>query len=109
MSQLLAGAAETIITPPAGIDLTGYGNRPSTSVGKHDELYIRAVVLEAEGRRLALLSLDILGFEIPDADRLRRLVERETGIPADGVLLNCSHTHAGPATMTLRGLGERDA
>jgi neutral ceramidase len=109
MSQLRVGAAETVITPPPGIDLTGYGNRPSTAIGKHDDLYARALVLEGDGQRLALVSLDILGFEIPDATALRQRVEQETGIPAAAVLLNCSHTHAGPATMNLRGLGERDA
>ena len=109
MEQLFAGAAECVITPPAGIDLTGYANRPSAAVGKHDDLAVRAIVVEAAGRRLALVSVDILGFQIADADQLRRLVERETGIPAGAVLLNCSHTHAGPATMKLRGLGQRDA
>jgi neutral ceramidase len=96
------------MTPPPGIDLTGYANRPSAATGKHDDLFARAVVLEAADQRLALVSLDLLGFEIPDADRLRGRVEAETGVPAEAVLLNCSHTHAGPATMTLRGLGERD-
>jgi hypothetical protein len=109
MEHLLAGAAEAVITPPAGIDLTGYANRPSAAVGKHDDLFVRALVLAADGRRLALISVDVLGFQIADADQLRRLVERETGIPAEAVLLNCSHTHAGPATMKLRGLGQRDA
>src|SRR6266567_158055 len=114
MTQLLAGAAESVITPPAGIDLAGYAHRPSAAVGKHDDLYCRALVLETTGAetqpsRLALVSVDIIGFQIADADQLRRLVERETGIPAEAVLLNCSHTHAGPATMKLRGLGQRDA
>src|SRR5436309_1861608 len=77
MEPLRAGAAETVITPPPGVDLTGYGNRPSTSVGKHDDLYARAVVLEAGGRQLAFVSLDLLGFEIPDADELRRRVQEE--------------------------------
>jgi neutral/alkaline ceramidase-like enzyme len=111
MEQLMAGAAEVVITPPAGIDLTGYANRPSAAVGKHDDLYARALALQGEqsgGSRLALVSIDVLGFEIGDADRLRRLVEQEAGIPAAAVLLNCSHTHAGPATMALRGLGQRD-
>ena len=45
MTQLRAGAAETVITPPHGIDLTGYGNRPSAAVGKHDELYARALAI----------------------------------------------------------------
>lgn len=108
MQTLHAGAAETVITPPAGVDLTGYGNRPSSSAGKHDDLYVRALVLEADGRQVALVSLDLLGFEIPDAGSLRRQIEGETDIPVDAILLNCSHTHAGPATMRLRGLGERD-
>jgi neutral ceramidase len=109
MPSLHAGAAETVITPPPGIDLTGYANRPSAAIGKHDDLHVRALVLEAGGRQLALVSLDLLGFEIADADRLREQVEEATGIPAEAVLLNCSHTHAGPATMRLRGLGERDS
>ncbi len=109
MEQLLAGAAESVITPPAGIDLTGYANRPSAAVGKHDDLYVRALVLGQGSGTVALVSLDLLGFQIADADQLRRLVERETSIPAPAVLLNCSHTHAGPATMKLRGLGQRDA
>ena len=48
MEQLRAGAAEVVITPPAGIDLTGYANRPSAAVGKHDDLYCRALVFEIQ-------------------------------------------------------------
>ena len=72
MTLLLAGAAEAVITPPAGVDLTGYANRPSAAVGKHDELYARAVVLEAGEQRLALVSLDLLGLEIAMRMRCER-------------------------------------
>jgi len=103
-----AGTASAVITPPLGIDQTGFAGRPGPSDRVYDDLYARAVVLEDGARRVALVSLDLLGLGPDLVERIRLLVAQQTGIPAEGVMLNCSHTHAGPATMTLRGLGTRD-
>src|SRR5262245_38324847 len=105
---LKAGAAETVITPPLGIDLTGFGGRPGSATGVHSDLYARALVLESGADRLAIVSLDVLGLDPDLVSRTRALVEAATGIPGERVLLNSSHTHSGPAVETLRGLGERD-
>lgn len=109
MSTLQAGAAQAVITPPIGIDLTGFGGRPGPSSTVHDDLFARAVVLASGNARVALVSLDLLGLAPELTGAIRRHVARATGIPTEALLLNCSHTHAGPATITLRGLGERDA
>jgi neutral ceramidase len=103
-----AGTAAAVITPPLGIDQTGFAGRPGPSDRVHDDLYARAVVLEDGERRVALVALDLLGLAPELVERIRQLVAGQAGIPAEGLLLNCSHTHAGPATMTLRGLGVRD-
>ena len=45
-ATLRAGAARIEITPPVGIDLTGYLARQNPSVGVRDPLYVRALVLD---------------------------------------------------------------
>jgi hypothetical protein len=107
-ATLKAAAAETVITPPLGIDLTGFGGRPGPATGVHSDLYARALVLELASDRLAIVSLDLLGLDLDLVRRTRALIEQATGIPGERVLLNSSHTHSGPAVETLRGLGERD-
>ena len=44
-----------------GVYLAGFGNdRPAT--GKHDDLWVRALVLESGDTRTALVTLDIIGY-----------------------------------------------
>lgn len=107
MPQLRAGAAVRDITPPVGVDLTGYGGRPSGCTAIHDPLHARALVLTDGASTVALVSMDVLGISFELRGRLR---ERAAafGIPSSGLVLNASHTHAGPATQRLRGLGEPD-
>ncbi|MBT3268205.1 hypothetical protein HN371_13685 [Candidatus Poribacteria bacterium] len=107
MSSLRAGVASRDITPPVGVDLTGYGGRPSGCTSIHDQLHARALALSDGAVTVVLVSLDVLGisFELRDALRERALA---AGIAAHALVLNASHTHAGPATQRLRGLGEPD-
>ena len=109
MAEWLAGYGEEIITPPLGVELSGYGfylDRRARSV--LDDLKARAVWLEKDGSRLLLISCDLVGFSIEHAASIRRTVGASAGVPAERVLLACTHTHTGPATMSLPGLGEVD-
>jgi hypothetical protein len=107
-SILRAGAARVDITPPPGIDLSGYGARQNPATGVRDPLYTRALVLEDDRRQIAVVSCDILGFDRELADDARARIERATGIPGLQVLLAATHTHGGPATVFLQDCGERD-
>jgi hypothetical protein len=115
-SSLLAGVARVVITPPVGIGLSGFDGRlPSTGV--HDDLTATALVLaegesEAPGadggepgtdrgaagaNRVAIVAFDLLGmYGEETASAIRERVAADTGIPAERVLLCCSHTHYGP-------------
>ena len=68
-----AGFGEADITPKVGgkpVYLAGFGqNRKATGV--HDPLKARAVVLKHEDRKLALVSLDVVGFFYPNVVRVR--------------------------------------
>ncbi|MBI3947227.1 MAG: neutral/alkaline non-lysosomal ceramidase N-terminal domain-containing protein [Armatimonadetes bacterium] len=108
MATWLAGVSEVVITPPVGMELTGFGDRSSGATGIHDDLYARALVLEAGGRRAAVVTTDLLGLDAPLVQQIRALVAEQCGIPPERLLLNASHTHSGPGTIPLRGLGMAD-
>jgi hypothetical protein len=105
-----AGFAKTRITPPLGIELAGYGvylQRRANAV--HDDLFARALLLEDDaGDRVLMLSLDLLGLSW-DLDRaIAAQAGAAAGLGADRVLVSCTHTHSGPATLPMEGWGEID-
>lgn len=105
---LKAGICETNISPPVGVWLAGYAGRSGGCIGVHDELYARALVLD-DGLSLAcIVSLDLIALDFDLVERIWDGINRKVGIPYERILLNCSHTHSGPATRTFRAMGERD-
>lgn len=80
-----------------GVWLAGYlPGRRATAIG--DSLYARAVVLDDGRRRVALVSLDLVGLMRPQVLEIRRR------LPAlDYVVVSSTHTHAAPDTIGLWG------
>jgi hypothetical protein len=109
MTTLGAGYGESILTPSLGVELTGYGfylERRAESV--LDDLKARAVYLEKDGARVVLVSCDLIGLTVEMSDAARRGIGAALGLPAEHVLVAATHTHTGPATMDMPGLGEAD-
>jgi hypothetical protein len=93
---LRAGAAKVDITPPTGHAMWGYAaRRDLPSVGVHDRLQARALVLAAGKERLALVSLD-LGRPPTRAsyEAIRARVKKDACV--EHLFLVASHTHHGP-------------
>lgn len=108
MADWLAGVAGFDITPPLGVDLTGFGGRPGAADRVLDRLYVRAIALQAPGEApVVLTGADLLG--ISDALVARIRAAAADFVPAARLLLNHSHTHAGPNTGPLRCMGRTDA
>lgn len=108
-SRLQIGIGKTRITPPVGVELQGFGyyiRRASTGV--LDELEAKSIVWDDGRTRGAIVVCDLIGLELSMTAEIRRLAEQKCGIPADHVLVSCTHTHAGPATLDLIGWGELD-
>ncbi len=80
------------------MQLAGHRGR-RVAVDVADELHARALVLEQDGRRYAVVSSDLLWLERDHVGRIRAAVERLTGIPPGHVLVACTHTHSGPDTL----------
>ncbi|MCK4283580.1 MAG: hypothetical protein KAX44_04615, partial [Candidatus Brocadiae bacterium] len=103
METLEVGHARECITPPLGIGMRGYAARTDGAADVHDDLFVNAVVLENGNERVAILAYDLCGFGKEGGAEFKSAIEQATGLDPDKVLLNASHTHAGP------GLGRAEA
>jgi hypothetical protein len=105
--ELKAGAAAANLAADDAMVIGG-GIGPGKAKGQEGELRASAVVLEdAQGQRVALIACDVLMIARDVLDRAARRVEQTTGIPFDHVLINATHTHHAPTTVTIHGY-ERD-
>lgn len=91
-----AGLAEAVITPPIGVYLGGFAARLKPSIGVHDQLKARALALEMGGESVVMISCDLLALNYEIVEAVREIVEAETGLSADEVLMAATHTHSGP-------------
>jgi len=108
--NLRLGFAKRTITPPLGVDLCGYGyylDRKAKEI--RDDLWCRAIIVEWMGEAVVLVSCDLLGFSVELTRQLRERISEKSGLAAERILIACTHTHYGPATMHLEGLGEVDS
>ena len=95
MNNLSVGFARVNITPMMGIGIVGYFV-PRFADGVLDELYVNALALEAGGQKAVLLTLDNCGICRNVAMDFAASVSAAVGIPAEAVILHCTHTHTAP-------------
>jgi neutral ceramidase len=94
-AEFRAGAAAVRITPDKPTPLAGYYNT-RIPTNTHDELQAKAIVLEQDGVRAALVVCDLLTLSRDVVERTREIVSRTTGVPGANVMLSATHTHTGP-------------
>lgn len=73
-------------------------NREATAI--HDPLLARALVFENEGVRIAIITCDLTNMPAGIATVVRRLVERQAGIPASHVMVSATHAHTAPVILS---------
>jgi len=93
--QINAGVGIVDITPTEPITLAGSPSPKKASEVK-TRLFVRALVLSGNGKRVAIVTLDTLKYPVELAVRARTKIEQDTGIPASDVIICASHTHFGP-------------
>ena len=107
--ELRAGAAAVALTADDSMVIGG-GIGPGKAHGQEGELRAAALVVEDRmGERIALVACDVLMIERDVLDRAARTIERETGIPFDHILINATHTHHAPTTVTVHGYNRDEA
>lgn len=100
-ASLRAGLAEVDVTPTVGggkpVFLAGYGHdRKATKV--HDPIMARAVVLDDGAKKIALVSVDVVGLFFATAEAVRKELPS-----CHYVLVSSTHNHEGPDTLGLWG------
>lgn len=98
--HLTAGVASANITPETPIDLVGYSRRWAPATEVRHPLTARALVFDDGDSKIAIVALDILSLRPAQATRIRELVATAIGTRPEAVMLNVSHTHAGPQAHT---------
>jgi neutral ceramidase len=92
---LRAGVGKADITPRTGYYLGGWTRADRVAQGQHTRLWARAMVLERDGRKVALVAVDL--FMVPGGivkhvgDALA-----DRGLSEQTILMSASHTHSGP-------------
>ncbi len=82
----------------------GGGIGPGKATGQEGELRAVALVVEdAHKGRVCLVAADVLMVNRDVLDRAARRIEKETQIPFDHILINATHTHHAPTTVTVHG------
>lgn len=94
VSSLKAGASK--------VDITPQGEKlPGIFIGVLDPIYVRALVLENDGDRAAILTVDAGAIPNEIWERITTKAERELGIPAERVIMTATHTHSVPFGWSL--------
>jgi len=104
ISPDLAAAYQAAFGVPGSVNhsdpiyMAGFGdNRPAT--GYNDRLWARGVVVQSHGKRVAIVSLDLIGYFKNEIDTIRALVTA----PVDFVTVTSTHQHEGPDTLGIWG------
>lgn len=96
LAAMSAGAARICITPALGTRTNG-GVGPGYAKHVHDDLYVRALVLDDGATRLAFAVVDTCLLDRPVFDQAKQLVQQRAGIAPERVMMCCTHTHSGGA------------
>jgi len=107
---LRAAACARAITPVAGVNhsdpvyMAGFSN-DRQATGVHDDVWARGFVLQNAERKLAFVTLDVVGYFHNEVQTIRSLAA-QAGFAADAIMVSSTHNHEGPDTMGLWGPDE---
>jgi Neutral/alkaline non-lysosomal ceramidase, N-terminal len=104
---LLAAACSRLITPVVGVNhsdpifMAGFGN-DRQATGVHDDLWARGWVVQNADKKIAVVTLDVIGYFNNEIRTLREL-PTVSGLGFDAIMVTSTHVHEGPDTMGLWG------
>src|SRR5256885_11518909 len=94
--------AEIDITPPVGVEISGYAARVHPTVGVLDPLFAKALYLDdGAGGRLLWLAVDVIAFDPAIVSSFPAWAGATLGMRQDQGLPSATHTHPWPATAEL--------
>ncbi len=107
---MIAGVSRVNITPETDVWMDGM-IREHRSVGVHDPIFARALVLaenSAVENSCAIVSVEVCGLDGEFTQQVRMLASESTGILTNNIIIAATHTHSGPATIGFFNPREED-
>lgn len=98
--MLEIGVSNINITPEIGLAMAGFAGRAGYSIGCHDPLTVRALVVG----ETALVTADVIGIDAALSERVRN----RSSLPDNAITITATHTHSGPLSMPGRLSGDCD-
>lgn len=92
-AELKAAAATRVVTPDPLLPVSGGASIPHPATKKVGELQVRALVIENNNVRVAIVGGDFLGFPGVLCDKVRAQVK---DIPPDNIIIGSTHAHSAP-------------
>ncbi len=91
------GLAAVDITPGEPVPMAGYASRRAPFEAVAQPLFAKAMAIEdRDGSKALLITADLLGFTKERSESIHQRLRQSDGLKRDELLLNASHTHAGP-------------
>lgn len=93
---LLAGTGLVEITPDLR-DRPAAGNGSTVIAEKvRDPIHARCLMLQRGETQVVLLVVDVCLFTLSMTERIKTLINEQTGIPKDRIVVSATHTHSVP-------------
>ncbi|MCA9012774.1 MAG: neutral/alkaline non-lysosomal ceramidase N-terminal domain-containing protein [Planctomycetaceae bacterium] len=108
-SGIRAGAAKRSIVPPFATHMGGFFDRDQLFEGVHDDLCVRAVVLENDATTIVIVGSDLMALDAEFTNMVRQDITAATQIPASHILLCAAHNHSAPSYYQKQGETEINA
>jgi hypothetical protein len=98
-AELKFGRGAVDITPEVGTPMQA-PQRPPFEIRlaqtPHDALQVKALFLEVEGERAALVTCDVTSLPLAIVRQAREMIESRLSIPAEHLMISATHTHTAP-------------
>lgn len=99
-SGLEVGFSRVSIVPDFQVQLAGGAATRLSEEYPQDDLTVSCVALRESGEIFLLYTMDLICAEDVFVDPSKALISQTTGVPESNILMNATHTHAGPAIRT---------
>ena len=107
MNHLMAGVGRCDITPAPGTPQGGWGAAThQRGIDADMPLYATALILKNDQTTVAIVDLDLIGFETDWANKILDAISSLTGLKRSQIRLSWTHTHSGPNTFRLKTITE---
>lgn len=94
---LHVGFARADATPTTQVNISGGDSRNRLSTGFRDPINVTCVALCYNEEIYLVYTLDYITASSDYTEPAETLITQATGVPANRIIMNCTHTHSGPA------------